>query len=134
MNDNINHPQHYEGHTSLECIDAMEISFDNEAVAYFCLCNAFKYLWRHKHKNGLEDLEKAEWYLERFNGYDLFEPYHHIYCAYEKMKALCEKEKQEIMKSTRKINDAVAEEFGIQSSVLQVRMDSTASDGCGWVD
>jgi len=24
-----------------------------------------KYLWRFEYKNGLEDLEKAEWYLQR---------------------------------------------------------------------
>lgn len=31
----------------------------------FNLGNAFKYIWRHKEKNGREDLEKALWYLER---------------------------------------------------------------------
>lgn len=66
MSDNVNHPAHYEGNTSLECIDVMEIAFGAEATAYFCMCNAFKYLWRHKHKNGLEDLEKAGWYLDKF--------------------------------------------------------------------
>ena len=51
----------------MECIDVMEIAFGSEAVAHFCLLNAFKYVWRHKHKNGLEDLEKAVWYLDRFD-------------------------------------------------------------------
>ena len=37
-----------------------------EAVKSFCLCNAYKYLWRHKNKNGLEDLKKARWYLDRY--------------------------------------------------------------------
>ena len=63
----VNHPPHYEGQTSMECIDVMEIAFGTEAVAHFCLLNAFKYVWRHQHKNGLEDLEKAMWYLNRFD-------------------------------------------------------------------
>lgn len=63
--DNVNHPAHYEGSTSIECIEAMQIAFGKEAVIRFCLCNAFKYLWRHKNKNGREDLEKAQWYLDK---------------------------------------------------------------------
>lgn len=66
MADNVNHPAHYEGQTSLECIDVMEIAFGAEAVANFCLCNAFKYLWRYKNKNGREDLDKAAWYLNHY--------------------------------------------------------------------
>ena len=61
--DNVNHPSHYEGNTSLECIDVMELAFGKGTVYDFCICNAFKYLWRHKHKNGKEDIEKAKWYL-----------------------------------------------------------------------
>ena len=64
MSDNIN-PDHYKGHTSLECIEAMQISFGRETVLHFCLCNAFKYIWRWKHKNGEEDLDKANWYVDR---------------------------------------------------------------------
>lgn len=66
MADNVNHPAHYDGQTSLECIDVMEIAFGAEAVAHFCLCNAFKYLWRFRNKNHAEDLAKADWYLNRF--------------------------------------------------------------------
>ena len=61
--DNVNHPKHYEGSTSLECIECMEVIFGYKIVAYFCLCNAFKYMWRYKNKNGEEDLNKAGWYL-----------------------------------------------------------------------
>ena len=61
--DNVNHPAHYETSTSIECIEAMELIFDWYDVQTFCLCNAFKYIWRHKHKNGLEDLDKAQWYI-----------------------------------------------------------------------
>ena len=62
--DNVNHPKHYEGSTSLECIQCMEVSMGKQAVADFCLCNAFKYLWRYKNKNGREDVSKARWYLD----------------------------------------------------------------------
>lgn len=43
----------------------MEEAFGVDAVAAFCKCNAFKYLWRADHKNGVEDLEKALWYLNK---------------------------------------------------------------------
>ena len=36
------------------------------AVADFCICNAFKYIYRHKNKNGLEDIKKAIWYLNKY--------------------------------------------------------------------
>lgn len=63
--DNVNHPSHYESSCSLECIDVMEAVLGDMAVYDFCLCNAFKYLWRYKHKNGEEDIRKAEWYINR---------------------------------------------------------------------
>lgn len=62
--DPVNHPAHYTS-GSIECIDAMQAAFGDEAVKDFCLCNAFKYLWRHRNKNGVEDLKKARWYLNR---------------------------------------------------------------------
>lgn len=55
-------PNHYKS-CSIECIDAMILAFGVEAVAEFCIINAFKYIWRYKDKNGLEDLNKAEWYI-----------------------------------------------------------------------
>ena len=63
--DNVNHPSHYEKQCSLECIDVMEAVFEYDAVFDFCVCNAFKYLWRHKFKNGEEDIKKAEWYINK---------------------------------------------------------------------
>lgn len=62
--DVVNHPSHYET-GKYECIDVMEEVFGREAVESFCVCNAFKYLYRHKRKNRLEDLKKARWYLDR---------------------------------------------------------------------
>ena len=64
MKDAIN-PSHYKDSCSLECIEAMELAYGTEGILYFCLCNAFKYLWRHKFKNGEEDLNKAEWYIHK---------------------------------------------------------------------
>ena len=68
MADNIN-PDHYKSSTSLECIESMEIIFGRREVFDFCLCNAWKYIWRWKNKNGQEDLKKAEWYLNRADKY-----------------------------------------------------------------
>jgi len=37
-------------------------------VEAFCTANALKYLWRWKAKNGVEDLKKARWYIDRLIG------------------------------------------------------------------
>lgn len=63
--DNVNHPSHYETN-GIECIDAMKAAQGADAVQDFCICNAFKYVWRHKHKNGAEDIKKAVWYLTKW--------------------------------------------------------------------
>lgn len=62
--DAVSHPAHYTK-TSIECIDAMIETQGVEAVKAFCVCNAFKYLWRHNEKNGDEDIKKASWYLNK---------------------------------------------------------------------
>lgn len=67
-NDNVNHPEHYANSCSLGRIDAMLIAYREQAVYNFCICNAFKYLWRHKNKNDLEDLYKADWYIKKAKG------------------------------------------------------------------
>lgn len=64
--DNIN-PDHYKKECSLECIEAMELIFGGKAVIDFCVCNAWKYIWRWKNKNGVEDLHKADWYVNKAN-------------------------------------------------------------------
>lgn len=57
--DMVNHPPHYNGHPSgVECIEVTE-------RLPFNLGNAFKYVFRHRAKNGRQDLEKARWYLAR---------------------------------------------------------------------
>ena len=64
-NDSVNHPSHYcQG--GIECIDAIESATDG-LVGYEAVCTAqvIKYIWRWKWKNGIEDLKKARWYLDR---------------------------------------------------------------------
>lgn len=63
--DNVNHPTHYADHCSLECFNVMKIVLGPAGTFEFCLGNAFKYLWRHKFKNGEEDVNKAGWYLTK---------------------------------------------------------------------
>ena len=65
--DNVNHPKHYADSCSIECIDAMQATFGTKDLAKYCAVNSYKYLWRYKSKNGLEDLKKAEWYLNKFD-------------------------------------------------------------------
>lgn len=65
MTDNVNHPLHYTS-GGLECIDAMVSALGLDAVKSFCLCNAFKYIWRSSNKNGIEDIQKANWYLAKY--------------------------------------------------------------------
>lgn len=64
-NDNVNHPSHYTG-GKIECIDALEAAtVDLQGIEAVCTANAIKYLWRHKSKNGIEDLQKARWYVNK---------------------------------------------------------------------
>jgi len=65
MNDNVNHPAHYET-GKFECIEVMREVFGDESVKAFCQCNAFKYLYRMNRKNGIEDMKKAKWYIDKY--------------------------------------------------------------------
>ena len=65
VTDNVNHPTHYET-GKFECIDVMVETQGVDAVKNFCLCNEFKYIYRTRRKNGLEDVKKALWYLEKY--------------------------------------------------------------------
>lgn len=59
QHDPVNHPSHYTKHPSgIECIQVTE-------HMNFNLGNAVKYIWRCHDKNGIEDLEKAIWYIKR---------------------------------------------------------------------
>jgi hypothetical protein len=64
MSDIVNKPAHYQGR--VECIDAIEAAtVDLNGIQAVCVANVVKYVWRWKRKNGLEDLRKARWYLDR---------------------------------------------------------------------
>lgn len=60
----VNHPEHY-NQGGVECIDALAAATANlRGIEAFCTANAIKYLWRWKSKNGVEDLKKANWYID----------------------------------------------------------------------
>lgn len=62
--DNTN-PEHYK-QGKIECIDALESATVNlKGIDAVCTANAIKYLWRWREKNGLEDLRKAKWYIDK---------------------------------------------------------------------
>jgi hypothetical protein len=65
MPDNVNHPSHYET-GKFECIDVMIETQGIEAVKDFCICNAFKYLYRHNRKENEVSIDKALWYLNKY--------------------------------------------------------------------
>lgn len=56
--DVVNNPSHYtygKGLEVIDVIDAFKCNFEQG--------NIIKYVLRYKHKNGIEDLKKAQWYL-----------------------------------------------------------------------
>lgn len=62
--DMVNHPQHYTSEAGMEVIDVIEaFTSDLNGIESFDTGNVIKYICRWKHKNGLEDLKKAQWYL-----------------------------------------------------------------------
>ena len=61
--DMVNSPPHY-NQAGVECIEAIRAATD-EGYEYYLQGNIIKYLWRYRYKNGVEDLEKAQWYLTK---------------------------------------------------------------------
>jgi hypothetical protein len=59
--DNVNNPSHY-NKGGIECIDYIKQVLA-ENFGDYCQGNVTKYLHRWRYKNGVEDLEKAQWYL-----------------------------------------------------------------------
>ena len=63
--DIVNHPKHYT-QGKIECIDAIEAAVSElSGLDAVCTANVIKYVWRWKHKNGSQDLRKAQWYLNK---------------------------------------------------------------------
>lgn len=62
--DLVNNPPHYT-HGDVECIDAIRAALGPQGFADFCRGNIIKYNWRCNHKAGVQDVEKARWYLNK---------------------------------------------------------------------
>ena len=69
MSDPVNYPEHYTS-GSIECLDAIKAAL-GENYKYYVQGNLLKYIWRFSLKNGKQDLEKAQFYLnDLLNDYD----------------------------------------------------------------
>ena len=62
--DMVNHPPHYRA-GGVECIDAIQAALTPEEFAGHCKACVLKYVWRERHKGGLESLKKGQWYLQK---------------------------------------------------------------------
>lgn len=64
LGDPVNHPPHYKTKNGLETIDVIDAFTEGlEGTEAVCTGNILKYVCRWKKKNGVEDLKKAQWYL-----------------------------------------------------------------------
>ena len=61
--DMVNHPPHYQSRSGIEVIDIID-DFVADPASYY-KGNIIKYILRYEKKGGVEDLEKARWYLNR---------------------------------------------------------------------
>ena len=61
MDDFINKPPHYTK-GAIETIEAIESAL-GKGFEFYLQGNIMKYIWRYTHKNQIEDLKKAQWYL-----------------------------------------------------------------------
>ena len=62
--DIVNKPQHY-ADKEIEVIDYIQDTLSKEGMEGLCIGNVMKYVSRYQHKNGLEDLKKAQYYLNK---------------------------------------------------------------------
>ena len=60
--DHVNHPSHYT-QGGIECIKCIEASMKPEGFQDYCKGNVIKYIHRWREKGGVEDLKKAQVYL-----------------------------------------------------------------------
>ena len=83
--DSVNQPTHYKKDASsleiairaaltdngdidplnLECFEAMVSMLTVDEIRGYLRGNSFKYRWRYRYKNNIEDLKKAEWYEKK---------------------------------------------------------------------
>ena len=64
MSNKVDHPEHY-NFGKMETLDLIDNFSTPEEYDGFLKGNIIKYLHRYNFKNGLEDLEKAQWYLNK---------------------------------------------------------------------
>ena len=64
MSSKVDHPDHY-NFGKMETLDLIDNFSTPEEYDGFLKGNIIKYLHRYNYKNGLEDLEKAQWYLNK---------------------------------------------------------------------
>lgn len=62
--DPVNSPSHY-GQGDIEAIEYIEDFLTREEFIGYLRGNIAKYMHRWRYKNGLEDLKKAQWYLNK---------------------------------------------------------------------
>ena len=61
----VSHPPHYQSKNGIEVIDVIEaFTSDLKGIEATDTGNVIKYICRWSHKNGLQDLKKAMWYLQ----------------------------------------------------------------------
>jgi|TARA_R100001079_G_C4406642_1_gene133754 hypothetical protein len=63
MRDMVNKPPHY-NNGDIETIDAIQSAL-GDGFEFYLQGNILKYIWRYRHKNNVEDLKKAQWYLNK---------------------------------------------------------------------
>ena len=62
--DNVEKPAHY-NQSGIECMQAIEASMSKDQFCGYLKGNIQKYIWRYEDKNKIEDLKKAQWYLNK---------------------------------------------------------------------
>ena len=61
----VSHPSHYQSKSGLEVINVIEAFTEGlEGIEAVDTGNVIKYICRWKDKNGVQDLEKAMWYIQ----------------------------------------------------------------------
>lgn len=70
-NENISYPSRYQTKSGKQLLDLLEedLLSDSEYIG-FLKGNFYKYIYRYQRKNGKEDLEKAQFYLEELKNYE----------------------------------------------------------------
>lgn len=64
--ENVDHPNHYQGADGLEVFEVLEqFAPSPEYLEGFYWSNVVKYVLRFSQKNGVEDLKKAQVYLDK---------------------------------------------------------------------